>query len=600
MNYYGYKNEKTKIVFFKKEKSIDMSIENSSLRLKAVYQLDSNKLFLLSCWMDLDEDHYQLANQTEIWPTVKNLEFLQDKTTRIHVQNVSLQPLKCDRFLVNKIPLKYINPRLQEIFLSADLSDFNGDFSCTLPQGLSIHGTIKTNDIQDKINFSTQLKNNQQILLHSEGSLKDFYLLHNAQIDLNCQGKIDLNSFEFLLPGHLKGSLDLSLAAKGLIHHLDMTGYAKLQDGSYESPQEGIMLHNGQAYFSFEHNKILLKDFAISDASKEKGTITSHGHFDLDTDKGLITAIAENFQPLHYHPIYMKLTGPIKIDLSPKLEINGKLIARNVLVDYDQFKKPYQKFVILDAKNPERKKPPKLTFIKKSLIEIAIEGPADIRGNMLKSIWTGQLNLMCHKGKWKILGELLGQKGGIIFFGKKLKMRSGKIKFDEKKDPKINMEFETRIVDHNIVVTLKGRGQDVRSNISSEPTMQTEDAYAYLLFGTKKQALSNFQTAKLVLAIASSNSSDGGIFQKLPTMVDIRQKQQSNGLDEDVLYFSQPLGKAEKTSLAFGKSLANSDLSAKIERQINSHVKTDIGVVSSNVKKANFEGEFGVSFGKNY
>ena len=459
---------------------------------------------------------------------------------------------------------------------------------------------MTTDDTHDKIHFSSELKNGDRTFLTSKGFLQDFYLLHNTKVDMQCQGELDLQSFEFLLPGNLKGNVQTAFEAHGPLHHLNMTGNMHLKNGSFEHPQENIMLHNGQAYFSFEQDKILLKNFSIEDNAKEKGTVTAHGHYDLRNDTGLITAIATNFQPLHYHPIYMKLTGPITVKLSPELEINGKLIARNVLVSYDQFKKLYQKFVILDAKNPERKKPTRMTFIKKALIELIIESIAEVKGNMLKSIWTGGLNLKCDTGKWKILGELTGQKGNIIFFGKKLKMRSGKIKFDEKKEPKMNMEFETRVIDHNIIVTLKGRGQDMRSNISSEPTMQTEDAYAYLLFGTKKQALSNFQTAKLVLAIASSNSSDGGIFQKLPTMIDVRQKQQSNGQDEDVLSFSQPFGKTEKTSFVFEKSLATSDLSAKIERQMNNHIKADIGVVSSNVKKANYGGEFGISFGKNY
>ena len=264
------------------------------------------------------------------------------------------------------------------------------------------------------------------------------------------------------------------------------------------------------------------------------------------------------------------------------------------------FKKPYQRFVLLDAKNPERKKTPRMTFIKKASIELPIEGNVSIKGKIMKSLWTGQLNLKCALGKWKIAGQLLGQKGQILFFGKKLKMRSGKITFDEKKEPKINMEFETYIVDHTIVVALKGRGHDVRSNVSSEPTMHTEDAYAYLLFGTTKQTLSNFQTAKLAVAIASVNSNDGGILQKLPTLVDVRQRQQSNGQDEEILRFSQPFGEAENTSFAFEKSLTTSNLSAKIERQINNNVKADVGLVSSNVKHANFGGEFGISFGKHY
>lgn len=570
------------------------------MHTKATYNLVSNKLTLESCRADIEGDHYQLSRPSEIWPNIKDLEFLQDKITRIHIQNVQLTPLKCDRLLLHKIPLKYINARLQEATLSADLTDFNGDFLCALPGNLTLHGHIKMGDQRDVIDFLAELKNKEHTFLTSKGSLKDFYLLHNTLLDMECQGAIDLKSFEFLLPGYLKGSVLAAFAAHGPLHHLNMTGQVQLKNGTYEDPQQGIIIHNGHAYIDFQNDKILLKEFYVDDHSKEKGSISAQGHYDIGTNKGIITATAKNFQPLHYHPVYMRVSGPVTVNMSPHLEITGKLVARNVLVNYDQFKKPYQRFIIVDAKNPERKKPPKLTFIKKAFIEIPIEGIINIKGKMLKSIWTGQLNLQCETGKWKILGQLSGQKGEILFFGKKLKMRSGKIKFDEKKEPKINMEFEMRVTDHMIVVSLKGRGQDVRSNISSEPAMHTEDAYAYLLFGTKKQALSNFQTAKLVLAIASVNSDDGGILQKLPTMVDVRQKQQSNGQDEEVLSFSQPFGKTENTSFAFEKSLTTSNLSAKLERQINSHVKADIGLVSSNVKKANFDGEFGVSFGKNY
>lgn len=600
--WHSYESKKTRIVFRKKDDVIRIDINGSALHVEATYNLLSGKLILESCRTDIEGDHYQLFKPSEIWPSIKDVQFLQDKVTRLHVQNVQLQPLKCDRLLLQKIPLKYINPRLQEATLSADLTDFNGDFLCALPGNLSLHGHVETDDRQGTLQFFTEFKNDKHTFLTSKGSVQDFYLLRNAQINMECNGNIDLQFLEFLLPGHLNGNMRVSFGAHGPIHHLNMQGQILLKNGAYEDPQQGIIIHNGRAHIDFQNDKIILKELYVDDHSKEKGSITASGHYDMGMDTGTINAKAQNFQPLHYHPVYMRISGPVTVRMSPQLEISGKLVGRNVLVSYEQFKQPYQRFVILDAKNPERKKPPKLTFIKKALIELLIEGTASIKGKMLKSTWIGQLNLKCDTGKWGILGELLGQKGEILFFGKKLKMRFGKITFDQKKDPKINIEFETRIADHNILVNLKGRGQNTRSHISSEPLMHTEDAYAYLLFGTKKQALSNFQTAKLVLAIASVNSDDGGILQKLPSMVDVRQKQKSNGQDEEVLRFSQPFGETENTFFAFEKSLTSTPnyISAKLERQINSHVKADIGLVSSDVKKANFGGEFGVSFGKNY
>lgn len=600
LEWHGYESQKTRIVLRKQEDMLHIDADGSIFNIKASYSLTSGKLVLQSCRVDIDGDHYQLSKPSEIWPSVKDIQFLQNKTTRVHIQNVQLNPLKCDRLLLDKIPLKYINPRLQDVTLSADLTDFNGDFLCALSGNLSLNGHVETDSQRDVIHFSTELRKDRHIFLTSKGSLQDFYLLRNAQLNMDCRGDIDLQFFEFLLSGRLKGNMHVAFDAHGPVHHLNMKGQIQLKNGIYEDPQQGIIVHNGRAHVDFQDDKIILKEFYVDDHSKAKGSITAHGHYDMGTDKGNITAKAQNFQPLHYHPVYMRISGPVTVHMSPQLEISGKLVARNVLVSYEQFKQPYQRFVILDAKNPARKKPPKLTFIKKALIELPIEGTASIKGKMLKSIWTGQLNLKCNTGKWGILGEMLGQKGEILFFGKKLKMRLGKITFDEKKDPKINMEFETQIADHNIIVNLKGRGQNARSHISSEPLMHTEDAYAYLLFGTKKQALSNFQTAKLVLAIASVNSGEGGILQKLPSMVDVRQKQQSNGQDEEILRFSQPFGEAENTSFAFEKSLTTPNLSAKIERQINTNVKVDVGLVTNNVRKANFGGEFGVSFGKNY
>lgn len=602
LKWHALESQKTVIVLSKKDDVINIDVDGSALHVKATYSLVSGKLILESCHADIEGDHYQLFKSSEIWPSIKDIQFHQDKTTRLHIQNVQLHPLKCDRLLLDKVPLRYINSRLQDITLSADLTDFNGNFVCLLPGNLSLDGHVETDDQRHMIHFSAEFKRDKRTFLTSKGSLQDFYLLHNAQLKMDCRGDIDLQFFEFLLPDRLKGNVHVAFDAQGPVHHLNMKGQLQLKNGVYEDPQQGIIIHNGRAHVDFQNDKILLREFYVDDHSKEKGSITAHGYYDMGTDKGTIIAKAQNFQPLHYHPIYMRISGPVTVNMTPHLEIKGKLVARNVLVSYEQFKQPYQRFVILDAKNPERKKSPKLTFIKKALIEILIEGTANIKGKMLKSIWTGQLNVKCDKGKWGVLGELLGQKGELLFFGKKLKMRFGKIKFDKKKDPKINIEFETQIVDHTIIASLKGRGQNARSHISSEPIMHTEDAYAYLLFGTKKQSLSNFQTAKLVLAIASVNSDEGGILQKLPSMVDVRQKQQSNGQDEEILRFSQPFGERENTSFSFEKSLTSTPnyISAKLERQINNHIKADIGLVSSDVKKANFGGEFGVSFGKNY
>ena len=262
---------------------------------------------------------------------------MQGKTTCVHIQNVQLQPLRCDRLLLHKIPLKYIIPRLQDATLSADLTDFNGNFVCILPENMKLEGHLETDEKQDIIRFSTHLKNDKSTLLTSTGSLKDFYLLHNTQLAMECEGKIDLPFFDFLLPGHLKGVIQAKFKAQGPLHQLNMTGKMNVTEGAYEDPQQGIILHNGRAHIDFQNNKIILKEFYVDDHSQEKGSITAQGAYDMATDKGLIKANIQNFQPLHYNPIYMRISGPITVHMSPQLEINGKFIARNVLVNYDQF-----------------------------------------------------------------------------------------------------------------------------------------------------------------------------------------------------------------------------------------------------------------------
>ncbi len=601
----GYKHRDINISAHKQNNQLHLNIKTPSLEASGMFDFESKKLFLKSCHTQIDQDTYTLTKPSEIWPCVKNIELTNlaknNEGPRIKIKNVQIKPfLKCDELLLEKIPLKYFHAGLNEATLSANLFDFSGDFVSHLPGKIELNGQLKTEETKQRIYFNTVLKDEKTIFLNSHGFIDDFYLFDNAQLDAQLDSNIDLKSLAFLFPRHMSGAITGNLQAKGHLNNLNLTGKINASDLSYEDPQSGVILQNGRMAISCQGKTIVLHELYTDDHSPEKGSIKGTGTFNLETNQGFIKAIAENFQPLHYHPVYMKLTGPITLKLSPTIDIQAKLTARNVRINVDQFKKPYQKFMLLDTNNPRQKKTKEFSIIKNGLLQITIEGAVDLYSKLLKSFWTGHLDLKCQEGKWKFLGELISQKGEMLFLDKKLKMRSGTIKFNGKKEPKLNVSFSTHILDHTIIVTLLNKGPSLRTHISAEPALQTEDAYAYLLFGTKKQSLSNFQTAKLLLAIASVNSGEGGILQKLPNKVDVYQRQQNDGQDEEILRFSQSFGNTENTNFAFEKGVHTSNMSAKVERQVANHIKTYVGVVSNNVRQANFGGEFGVSYGKNY
>ena len=311
--------------------------------------------------------------------------------------------------------------------------------------------------------------------------------------------------------------------------------------------------------------------------------------------------MVDNFQPLHFQPIYFKTLGELNIKLTPRMSITGNLQAKDFRINIDQFKRPYRDIKIINSRKLNMYKSPKLSVVEDANVHIKLPDDAVVQAKNLDSVWGGSYDLICKEGKWKILGEMKATKGKIMFFGKKMALTRGDIKYDEEKMPKINLEFEKRVDDHTITLIMKGRGHEFRTNVSSDPKLKEQDAYAYLLFGSRSNTLTNFQTAKLFLAIASVSSSQDGFWQRLPTYFDIKQKKLDDGEEDEILRYSIPLNEDETTVFAVEKSLSKtSDISAKIERQISQSVKADIGIASSDADDTNFGGEIGVSFGRNY
>ncbi len=348
----------------------------------------------------------------------------------------------------------------------------------------------------------------------------------------------------FPMPDRIAGLLHLNLKITGALPMPNINGYIDVENGLYDSFMNGTYIQKLKGRILAENGKLRIDksidgiDFEISKKdSKEKkyipqGTLSITGGAvltqGLSIEPDLLLTL-QNLTVVKRDDMFMRASGKINLKgkglhskISGSVELNPSVIYMEELTDDDVTTINLLK----KGKVQPTKKEKKITFRRKQrkvspLFPIDLELKAGehfvIKGRGVHSYWRGSLHASgdFSDGAPYLSGDLHLKKGQMSFFGKKLTITQGKIRYtaEDENNPHLTLVASKRQDNYILKMMLKGWasespvGEVIRFSFSSLPALPQESVLSMMLFGKKSNQISAGQSMQMASAAALVNSS---------------------------------------------------------------------------------------------
>jgi translocation and assembly module TamB len=128
-----------------------------------------------------------------------------------------------------------------------------------------------------------------------------------------------------------------------------------------------------------------------------------------------------------------------------------------------------------------------------------------IRGRGLESEWAANVNAVTGREAPLILGSLTLRRGWLDFSGRRFNLTRGSVDFDRNapNDPRLDIRAELSNADVTAAIVVSGRASDPDIELTSTPSLPSEDVMALVLFGKPAQDLTPFESLQTAEALAS-------------------------------------------------------------------------------------------------
>ncbi|BDV01200.1 hypothetical protein TDMWS_12850 [Thermodesulfomicrobium sp. WS] len=163
-------------------------------------------------------------------------------------------------------------------------------------------------------------------------------------------------------------------------------------------------------------------------------------------------------------------------------------------------------------------------------LRLRTTAPATVQGHGLTSSWNAQLHLVGNLAQPTIDGELLLHQGDWQFLGRRFNLTQGRIHFPEPGRPFVDLTARATAPGIETTARLMGPTDALHLDLSSTPTLPTEEILARTLFGRSLRQISAFQALRLAQAAASLGNPRGAA-GALKGLEELEAKIRSTGID---------------------------------------------------------------------
>ena len=247
------------------------------------------------------------------------------------------------------------------------------------------------------------------------------------------------------------------------------------------------------------------------------------------------------------------VTGPIKIRSSP----DGGLISGNVILNrsFFRFGQASATASLPDIKTREinRRADERPVRIRDRpwRFDLTADAPNRLRveGMGLDSEWSANLKITGPVDNFAMVGTANLLRGNYTFAGRRFRLERGRIRFvgNQPVNPILDIEAEANLTGLNATINVTGTGNQPEIAFTSIPALPQDELLSRILFGASIANLSAPEAVQLAAAVASLNSSGGGLDP-------INQLRKAVGLDR-LRILPSDTDAGSGTSIAAGKYL---------------------------------------------
>jgi translocation and assembly module TamB len=316
----------------------------------------------------------------------------------------------------------------------------------------------------------------------------------------------------------VSGPVAVGADATGTLNNPQIRGSLQTDKVRIESAVTGTVIDNVQASGRFGGSSLVVDRF--SGTTKGKGTVTGHGRFDLGAAGGFgmdLALDADAAQLLDRDDIKAQVTGPLAIRASGgtgSISGNVRLVNGTFRLGAVTASANVARLSVRDVNLPSDERPEAKPLAPWKLdLTVQTRSGLKVTGLGIASEWGANLKIAGTVTDPRITGHADLFRGTYDFAGRRFDLQRGEIRFlgESPINPVLDITAAGGVQGLDATIRVTGRGDKPEIAFTSTPALPEDELLSRLLFGTSITNLSAPEALQLAAAVASLNSSGGGL-----------------------------------------------------------------------------------------
>jgi translocation and assembly module TamB len=418
-----------------------------------------------------------------------------------------------------------------------------------------------------------------------------------GELDGSLSGSMDLAWITLLIgpdDQKVEGQLGGTLFLKGTLADPNITGGMQVEKGVYENVPSGTVLRNIGLEVKANGRRLILDRASASDG--EKGTVSANGWLDIIPGQGYPLGVE-----LDLEQVMLLRQDHATASVQGKLKFSGSL-AQPVLTGElqvgpaglhipEELSPEISGLDVVEVNRVGQETPPpqpvqtagghvlKLDVLLRGTDRVLLSG----RG--IESEWKGDLRVGGWADEPVITGNLSAVRGRLKFLGKRFVLSRGLINFDGATPPSPYMDMlaEARAADIIARVHISGPMLDPKVELSSEPSLPSDEIFSRILFGRSVSEIKPLQAVQLAQA-TNMMAGGGGLdfIGQMQSFLGIDQLEVKQKEEEDIAKSTVSAGKYLSDTVYIeverGIEAETGKATVEVELTPNISIETEVGV----------------------
>lgn len=325
----------------------------------------------------------------------------------------------------------------------------------------------------------------------------------------------------------LAGQVNATATVSGSRDHPRLYLEAAAHDVRYEHLQWGVLFQRGHGQVETTPNGVT---FSLQGQDAHNGTARFTGKWDME-DTAHIQGQLATFTLMDTDTARVAASGTTELLWQGAGRISANL---DILKAHIRLPRNLTTIPRLDVEEEppaaETLQASKATFPLTLDLQLRTSAPATVQGHGITSAWDAQLHLSGDTIHPSMAGELRLRHGTWQFLGRRFDLTQGHIHFPEPSRAFVDLTAQATAPGIKTTARILGPADALHLDLTSIPTLPTEEILARTLFGRSLRQISPFQALRLAQT-AANISNPRGLMASLGALEALEERLRSTGID---------------------------------------------------------------------